>query len=190
MGVMMAPALKEVGLTLSDLELVALAFPDMMAAATNKSVDAVVLAEPLLTQAVEQGLVVRSRDFFDFDPAPSCGVILYSPKFIQNVDAGNRFMIAFVKGLRDYNDAFLKNKGKKEVVDILAKRTDVKDTALYNKMDMPGFNPDGYADSKAMDAAMKFWLTSGDMKEALSIDKVVDNRFADNAVKALGKYTR
>lgn len=71
MGVMMYPALKEAGLTLNDLGLVALSFPDMLSAVSNKSVDAVVLAELILTKAVEDGLVVRSKDFFDFDPPPS-----------------------------------------------------------------------------------------------------------------------
>lgn len=188
MGVMMYPALKVAGLTLKDADMVELSFPDMLAALTNKSLDAAVLAEPLLTKAVDEGLVVRSQDFFDFDPAPSCGLILYSPNFVKNVDAGNRFMKAYVRALRDYNDAFLKGKDKQQIIDILAKATNTTDKSMFTKMDMPGFNPNGYADSKAMDWAMKYWLSSGEMKEPIAIDKIVDNSYADNAVKVLGKY--
>lgn len=170
--------------------MVPLTYGDMIAGLANKSVDAVTLTEPILTKAVENGLAVRFKDLWDVDPAPSSGTIIFGSKFSGNVDAGNRFVLAYIKGIRDYTDAFLKNKGKKEIVDALAKNTAVKDPALYDKMAMPGFNPDGYADSKAVDWALKYWMSTGELKETLEIDKVIDNRYVDNAIQKLGKYSR
>jgi NitT/TauT family transport system substrate-binding protein len=43
-------------------------------------------------------------------------------------------MTAYVKSHRDYNDAFFKDKGKKELIDILCKYSVIKDPAMYEKM--------------------------------------------------------
>lgn len=191
MGVMLAPNFQEVGLTFKDVDLVPMSFPEMLTALANKSVDASAMAAPMGTTAVAQGLAVASKRLMDdLEPAPSCGAIFFSPQFAQKTDVANRFMIAYVKGLRDYNDAFLKSKNKTEIVDIVSKATKITDMALFEKMDMPGLNPDGYADKRALDWSMKYWVSTGELKEPIDIDKVVDNSFVDNALKVLGKYSR
>lgn len=190
MGSLLAPTLKQANLTVKDVELVALGFPYMVAALTNKSVDAVVLAEPILSTAVDMGLAVRGPDLFNVDPAPSAGAVYFSSKFAENVDAANRFVLAYVKALRDYNDAFLKNKGRSEIAGILAKSMEITNLALFDKMDMPGLNPDGLVDTKALAGGVQYWLSTGELKENLDVDKVVDNRFVENALRVLGKYAR
>lgn len=161
---------------------------DMLAALANKSVDAVLMAEPALTKAVDQGLVVRGRDVCE-KVCMTAGLIFFSPKFDQNQDAGTRFMVAYVKALRDYNDAFVKNKGRKEVVEVLAKATG-NEAALIERMDLPGLDPDGYAVKDGIARANKYWMTTGELKEDLAMDKIVDDRFVDAALQKLGKYVR
>lgn len=190
MAVMLAPLLEQAKLTIKDVDMVPLTWADMLAAYSNKSIDAAIISEPTLTKAVEDGLAVRFKPLSDFHPSPQWGLLIYSPKFSANLNAANGFMLAYLKALRDYNDAFVKNKGKKEIVDILAKSTAVKDVALYDKMAMPGLNPDGYVDKKGLAWGIQFWLSTGDMKETIDIDKVVDNRFVDNALQKLGKYAK
>ncbi|MDP2952156.1 MAG: ABC transporter substrate-binding protein, partial [Chloroflexota bacterium] len=100
MGVLLAPNLRDANLTFKDVDLVPMSFPEMVTALANKAVDATAMAEPSGTLAVEQGLAVRAKRLMDDpDPAPSAGIIYFSPQFAQKVDAGNRFMIAYVKGL-------------------------------------------------------------------------------------------
>ncbi len=189
MGVLLAPNLKEVNLTLKDLDLVPLPFPEMVTALANKSLDAAVLAEPLLAKAVGDGLVVKGKDLFDVDPAPSAGVIYFSPQFAQNVDGANRFVAAYIKGLRDYTDAFRKNKGKPEIVAILAKRTGI-DATLFDKVEVPGFDPDGYADKRALEWGTNYWLSTGELAQAIDLNKMVDNSYVEAALQKMGKYAR
>jgi len=190
MAVMLGPLLEQAKLTVKDVDMVPLAWADMLAGYANKSLDAAIISEPTLTKAIEDGLAVRWKPLSDFHPSPQWGLLVFSPKFGENTDAANRFMVAYLKAIRDYNDAFVKNKGKKEIVDILAKSTAVKDVALYDKMAMPGLNPDGYVDKKGLAWGLQFWLSSGDMKETIDIEKVVDNRYVDAALQKLGKYSR
>jgi len=53
-----AAALKAAGLSINDVELVTLGFPDMLTALTNGVVYAAIVPEPLATSAIEKGLVV------------------------------------------------------------------------------------------------------------------------------------
>lgn len=190
MAIMLAPLLEQGKLTLKDVEMVPLSWADMVAAYANKSIDAAIISEPTLTKAVEDGLAARYKPLSDFHPSQQWGLLVYSPKFSENRDAANRFMVAYLKAMRDYNDAFIKNKGKKEIVDVLAKSTTIKDVALYDKMAMPGLNPDGYADKKGLAWGIDFWVSTGDMKESIDVDKVVDNSYVDAAIQKLGKYTK
>lgn len=53
-----AAALKTAGLSINDVELVTLGFPDMLTALMNGAVYAAIVPEPLATSAIEKGLVV------------------------------------------------------------------------------------------------------------------------------------
>ncbi len=190
MAIMLAPLLEQGKLTLKDVEMVPLSWADMVAAYANKSIDAAIISEPTLSKAVGEGLAVRWKPLSDFHPSQQWGLLVYSPKFSQNKDAANRFMVAYLKALRDYNDAFIKNKGKQEIINVLAKSTGITDLSLYDKMAMPGLNPDGYADKKGLAWGIQFWLSTGDMKEGIDLEKVVDNSYVDYAIQQLGKYAR
>ena len=58
-------------------------------------------------------------------------------------DQLSRFLIGYLRGVRDYNDAFARNQGRAEVVRILTEQTSVRDPALYERMNMPSLDPDG-----------------------------------------------
>ncbi|MDP2662260.1 MAG: ABC transporter substrate-binding protein [Dehalococcoidia bacterium] len=190
MAIMLAPLLQQANLTLKDVEMVPLSWADMLSAYANKSLDAAIISEPTLSKAVEGGLCVRWKPLSDFHPSQQWGILALSPKFSQNTDAANRFMLAYIKALRDYNGAFVKNQGKSDIINILAKSTGITDLTLYDKMAMPGLNPDGYVDQKGLEWGIQFWLSTGDMKETLAINKVVDNSYVDYAIQKLGKYTK
>ena len=55
------------------------------------------------------------------EPNNQAGVIIYAPQFMrEQSDAARRWMVAYTKGIRDYNDAFLQGKNRQAVVDVLA----------------------------------------------------------------------
>ncbi len=177
------------GLTQKDVEVTIIPFPDMLAAFANKAIDYAHLIEPYITNGVEKGLLVRWKTNDVFYPNSQVAVLLYAPDFMQgNAEAAKRFMVAYLRGIRVYNDAFFGNKGKTEVINILTKTTDIKDPALFDQMQKVGLNPDGYvyADSVAED--MGWYVQKGLVKEKLDIKRVIDNQYVDYAIGRLGKY--
>jgi len=181
--------LKDAGLKESDVGLQNLTFGDSLAALASGSVDAAYLIEPL-AQAAEQrdiGKIMMTGDQMYLNQ--QVAVLLYGPGFVKDrADVGRRFMVAYLKGVRDYNDAFTKNKGRAEIVAILSKNTTVKKPELYDKMVMPGLNPDGEVNVEGMKADMAWFQSKGYLKETVDVNKVVDTSFVDAALKQLGRY--
>jgi hypothetical protein len=95
--------------------------------------------------------------------------------------------MAYLRGARDYHDAFVAKKDQDAAIAILTKTLPVKDPEVW-KMAMPQqIDLNGrvnVADIKRQAAAYK---ELGDIPGAVpDIDKYVDLRFADDAVKVIG----
>ena len=183
---------KQGGLKITDVELVAMGFPDMLVAYGNKAIDLAVQTEPTLNAAVERGLAVRwppgamGEAFYGGEY--QAATLLYSEQFSKNTDAARRFMVGYIKGLRDYNDAFVKGKNKAEVVAILTKYSSEKDPTLFNKMEMPFLNPDGKIHVPSMKMDFDFFKEMGYYTGKLELQLLIDMQFVDYAVQQLGPY--
>jgi NitT/TauT family transport system substrate-binding protein len=113
---------------------------------------------------------------------------MYSTKFAQDRNLGVRFMRAFLKGVRDYNDAFYKKKGLDEVINLLVQTLPIKDAALYKKMRVPGINPNGQINLASLQADLDFFIEAGVVKAKIDLPKLIDSSFAETVVKELGPY--
>ncbi len=181
--------LKKGNLKFDDVKQVTMNFPDMLTAFSNKSIDVAVSIEPFTTQGVEKGLIVRWKGMDEIYPNHMVSVLLYSPVFAKaHPDAAKSFMVAYIKGARDYIDAFTKNKNKDEIVSILTKRTNVKDPALYDKMTVFGVSPDGTVNLKSLAYDQDYYLQTGQIQKKIDLSTLVDQQYVDYAVKELGKY--
>jgi len=183
--------LQQAGLSVKDVDLQTMPFPDMRSALANGSIDAAVPIEPFVAQIVENGIgVILQRDDQTV-PRHQVAVILYGPKFVeQNPEVARRFMVAYLKAARFYNDAFEKKDAakRKEVIDILVKNTTVKDVALYDKMVMPGIDPNGKVNIESIAQEQDYFLKKGSQKTRVDLNKVVDNQYSEWAVQKLGPY--
>src|SRR5438477_1898383 len=98
-------ALKQGGLKYADVERVFMGFPQHVLALQNKAVDAAMTTEPSATRAVQSGAAVRVMGDDQIYPNHQLAVVLYSGEFAARTDVARRFMRAYLKGVRDYNDA-------------------------------------------------------------------------------------
>ncbi|BBB93328.1 MAG TPA: ABC transporter substrate-binding protein [Methylomusa anaerophila] len=177
------------GLTAKDVDMqVIRAFPDMLVALGNKSIDAAMVIEPFVTQGMAKGVLDPWKDPAEYDPDAQIALLVYGTSMTKNEDVANRFMTAYVKSLRDYNDAFFKNKGKSEIIEILCKYSVIKDPALYEKMYPTGLNPDGYLRINGLAADLTWYKENGLLKSDIKLEDTYDHKYVDFANEALGKY--
>ena len=160
----------------------------MLVSLSNKSIDAAMLIEPFVTVGVEKGIADPWKDPQEYDPDAQTALLVFGKSMTTRPEIANRFMAAYLKSLRDYNDAFFKNKGKQEVVDILCRYSVIKEPALYDKMFPTGLNPDGYVRMKGIEMDLAWYRQRNLVKADIKVEDAVDNRYVDFALKVLGPY--
>lgn len=181
--------LEKVGLSLKDITLTYLGYSDMNIALANQSIDATVQIEPLVAAAVDKKIAVRVAGDDEIYPNQQSAAIYYSPVFMEKYpEQAKGFMVAYVKGLRDYNDAFEKNQGKDEIIKILVKYTRIKDEKIYRMVVPVGLNPDGMVNMLSLKQDASWYHKQGFVKQLPDIDSVVDLSYAKHAAQLLGPY--
>lgn len=187
-------ALVSVGLKYSDVETVDFSSPmDHVTALKNKSVDGAASIEPAPTLAVENGdAVVVGPDDVVY-PNHQIAVLLYSQQFAAKTELATKFMRAYIRAVRFYNDALKDSKlagpTADELVSILTQYTPVK-AEIYRKVTPTGMNPDGNVSVESLARDQAFYTELGLVKERVKLEDLVDMSFAQNAVKGLGPYKK
>ncbi|MBX5490552.1 MAG: ABC transporter substrate-binding protein [Chloroflexi bacterium] len=174
------------GLSDRDLDLVTMPFPDMVSALGNRSIEAAMYLEPNGVRAEDLGVGVRWISGDQVYPNFQLATLWYSESFAQQPDLGRRFMVAYLRGIRDYNDAFVRNRNRDEVVAMIAKHATVKDPELYTRMRAPKLHPDGLFNLDSYRDEYQWYLDRGYIRNPLDPMSIVDDSFRQAAVAELG----
>lgn len=168
-------SLKRHGLTLKDVEIVEMPFPDMAAALANGAVDAALIPEPGATAAKERGIAT----VLEVNPAPgtlatvlSFGANLLSP-------AGRKTGEAFLRGLRRAAADLQSPQAvlSPEHVAVWAKATQIP-AALIAKTAPYVFDQDLAIDLKDLQRQESYAVTTGQIGSAPQVEALIDRGFA------------
>jgi ABC-type nitrate/sulfonate/bicarbonate transport system substrate-binding protein len=176
------------GLAPTDVTLVAIPIPDTPAALGNGTVDAAWTFEPFASTIETRDLGVRGITAGEFSPGTQATTILYAEEFTRNRDAANAWMVAYVRALRDYNDALFRNRNTDEILAILERRQAIQNRSAVDRMILGGLNPNGYVYQDNLAAMQDYFVRKGTVKQAVAISDLVDNSFVDHAIRVLGEY--
>jgi NitT/TauT family transport system substrate-binding protein len=185
--------LREAGLTLNDVQPEYLAFPDHVSALENGSIDASSTTEPSVTQAVQSGAAVRWVGADEFYPYQQVATIIYGPDFAEQGDLATGFMVAYLKGARDYNDALeegrIQGPNADEIISIIAEYSNITDPELISDMEAAGIDPNGELNVDGMERDLQTWKDQGLLEnEDVTAGQTVDTSFIDAAAEELGPY--
>jgi NitT/TauT family transport system substrate-binding protein len=165
----------------------ALSFPEINAAMANKAIDVGWQLEPNMTLGIEQGLYQRLICLGDFLPDYQITYLSYSPEFRQR-DVARGFMVAYLRGTRDYDDAFFKGKDKDAIIAILARVGALKDPRMWQRITPEWSNPEGTVRLEQLLADQDFYVRNGYLETRADLAAVVDPQFVNHAATILGPY--
>jgi NitT/TauT family transport system substrate-binding protein len=179
------------GIGRDDVQITTIPFPDINAALVNGAVDGGWQAEPFMTLGLVQGMLHRlvgSEDPSGITHAAA--VIVYGEEFIaRKPAAADRFMIAYLRGIRDNYEAFFGGgRGRDAVIASLTKYTPVKDTAIYEQMAVHHQNPDGYVSLAGFQQIAEWSVTSGYTQQPVDTSRLIDHGYVERALAVLGPY--
>lgn len=176
------------GFTLADLNVVELNFSDMLSAFANGAIDIAIVNEPASTAGVDRGVAVKWREITDLQQRFQFTVVLYSPELATTrADAGRRWMTAYLRGVRDYDQEILRAKDRPGGIALISRYTSIPDPALFERVGWTLIDPNGEVDRASLEAQVR-WLVDQGAAPAIQLDQVIDPRFAAYAVERLGRY--
>jgi NitT/TauT family transport system substrate-binding protein len=187
-------ALKRGGLTWADANFVELQFPQHLPAFANKAIDASMTNEPTSTQAVKQGLAVRIAGNDELYPDQQTAVVLYAEAFMrQRPQIALKFMRAYIRAVRDYNDALKDGKlagpNADEVISVLTEFTFIKDPKVHREITPAAIDPDGRLSLKGLRTDLAYFKELKLLADpSMTVERIVDTSIAEQAVKELGPY--
>lgn len=191
----LAAVCEKAGVSFDDVTKLALDYPDHIVSLKSGAIDASITIEPFATTAVKSGDATRIMGNDQFYPNQEVAVLIYGEAFLKkNRDLGQRFMRAYVKGARYYNDALANGKlagpNAADVISILTQKTRIKDPAVFREITPNGCDPNGRVNVASMQRDLDLYRKLGLVQNAkLTAAQTVDTSFAEAAVKQLGSYT-
>jgi len=188
-------ALRKAGMTFKDIEPVYLGFPQHVAAFTNKGIDVSLSVEPSISSILKAEKAVRFLGVDEFYPQFETAVVFYSEKFIkERPDDARKFMRAFLRGARDYNDALdgdrLTAPAAADVIPILTEYSFIKNADVYKAMRSHYVDPNGTNNVASLKDVWKFFKDMNLIDGSVTVDQVVDPSFAKWAAEQLGPYKK
>lgn len=167
-------ALAKGGLTMNDIEFVAMPFPEMPAALENGSLDAAILTEPLTTISKDKGLVTVLADDF-IDGFTATYVYMGDALLTGQPEVARGFMKAYLRATRDLQGEYMTD----EVATIIEKYSTVPADVL-KRIAAPQYNPNGTVPVENLEALQVYFKERGllEYDELLDVKTIVNTELA------------
>lgn len=176
-------ALRTGGLTIKDIDLQTLPFPDAVTALNSGAIDAAMVGEPLATKAEQNGIAVRLLANFPVQNIQPT-MIFANDTFLQkHPDAAVGLVAGYLKAARDltanFNDPLN--------LAIIQKYTNVP-AALVASSVKPVYSTSGTIDLKSLSTLQTFFRDRGQLDYDKDIDPktLVDTQYVEKARQKLG----
>jgi NitT/TauT family transport system substrate-binding protein len=183
--------LETAGLSIADVEVKIFPFTQMSVAFANKAIDAGIVIPPFVWQFAEQSLAVN---FGEPDrlvkPSPmTIAVIMVNTDWAKkNIGVLRNYYTAYMRGLRDYCDAYHGAPVRDEIIAALIRHGSERRPELLHKYPWPARSPDGRINIASMLDMQDWYVKNGYSRTRFPEERLVDMSYADYAVQKLGPY--
>ncbi|HWV23759.1 MAG TPA: ABC transporter substrate-binding protein [Thermomicrobiales bacterium] len=176
-------ALRTGGLTIGDVDLQYLTFPDAVTALDAGALDGAIIGEPLATQAEQQGTLVRLASDFPVQGMQVTAVYANSDWVAKNPEAAAGFVAGYLRACRDLMEA----PNDPLNLTIINKYTDVPLQLIADAV-KPVYQVDGEINIDNLITLQEFFSERGLMDFEGTIDPttVIDQDVIDNALALIG----
>lgn len=182
----LARALELGGLTLEDVEVVYLPFPEMIGAFSVGLIDGAILPEPFLTFGLSANSFVEFAPVGEFYPGHQISVLLFSAALADDRATATRYLCAYLRGVGDFRDALIeRNRPADRVIEAIMKHTPIEDPALFSVMRYHLVARDGVPNLDAIAADLEYYRQAGYVESSVDVDAFVDLDMVEDAAASL-----
>lgn len=186
---MLGSMLEAEKLSLKDVDVVYMPWPNMGPAFEKKAIDGGTLVEPFVAQFSQRGQAVpfkRAADHFKND-ALEISVILVNKEWMDNnLKLAGEFTLAYLKGVRVFYEAMMGGSNRPEVIDIISRYTKITDKKLIDDVPWSYMDPNGRVARESLRAQQDWHALRGTIPTKVNVDDIIDERLIKSAVDQLG----
>lgn len=185
---LLSEVLRQDSLTVDDVILVPMPFPDIPTAFSNAVIDAAMLPHPLAAKAIGSGDAVVLLDGDEIIDNPQNGVVYFGQSLLEkkNKEIGVRFMVAYLKAIRDlYGDGWL----SADNIAAIHKYTGMPESTIENSVTYY-FNPDGLINRDSVERIQQYLVSRGytEYSEIIQISNIIDLQYLEEALERVGQF--
>jgi NitT/TauT family transport system substrate-binding protein len=180
------------GLTINDVDVKVLPFPQMPIAFRNKAIDAGIVIPPFVSTFIENGVAATFKEPDDLvKPHPlTIAVSMANTDYAKsNEKVIRNYYKAYLRGVRDYCNAYHGGKDRAAMIDLLIKTGTENRPDILTKYPWPARDPNGRINVASM-LDMQDWYIKAKMSTArLPAERLLNTTYIDDAVKEAGPFT-
>jgi NitT/TauT family transport system substrate-binding protein len=183
--------LETAGVAIADVDVKIFPFTQMPVAFANKAIDAGIVIPPFDYEFVDQKIAVNFAAPDDLvKPSPmTIAVIMVNTDWAkQNPAVARNYYTAYLRGVRDYCNAYHGAPIKEEIVAALIRHGSERRPEILYKYPWPARSPDGRVNTASMLDMQDWFVKNGFSRAKFPADRLVDASFADYAVQKLGPF--
>ncbi len=183
--------LETVALSLKDVEIKILPFTQMGIALANKAVDAALVISPWSSQFVDQGfgfVLASVDDHVKPTPLTIAVTIINTDWASKNPDLVRNYFIAYMRGVRDYCQAYHGGPNREEVIDIAVRTGAERRPELLHQYPWPARNPLGRLSMESLLDMQAYYVKAGLALQPFPAERLVTTVYADYAAEKLGPF--
>jgi NitT/TauT family transport system substrate-binding protein len=183
---MLALIAERAGFDLDEINITAVPMSDSLLALANGSLDGYYDVEPSPTIAVRDGYGVRVLSSDQVYEGFQSTVVFYGPSMLAQPDTGRRFMVAYLRGVRDYLRAFFDGVDQDRAIADITK----EGIAVPRDVVAGGIDPSGRLNVASLEAIVDWWSKMGALREKPNVRAMIDEQYVDYALERLGPFNR
>jgi len=179
------------GITIADVDVKVLPFPQMAIAFKNKAIDAAIVIPPFTSTFLDRGDGAAFKDPDDLvKPYPlTIAVSMINTDWAKaNDKAVRNYYSAYLRAVRDYCNAYHGGKDRAAMIDLLVKTGTETRPEILNKYPWPARNPNGAINIDSM-LDMQAWCSQNKMSNShFPAERLVHTSYVQEAVAKLGPF--
>jgi NitT/TauT family transport system substrate-binding protein len=175
-GYFLDKLLNRAGLSLDDIDIENIPHPARPEALERGAVDLVTSSEPWTTRLLQEKQAILWVPYQEVIPDFQHSIIVYGPNLlVKNPEAGNRFMVAYLKAVRQYNEGKTPRN-----IEILAKHTGL-DEELLTDCCWPAIRADGRINCESVLDFQRWAIERGLLDDLVTKEQFWDPHFVEHA---------
>jgi NitT/TauT family transport system substrate-binding protein len=176
------------GLTIDDVELVPIPFPDMPAAFANKAIDAGMMTYPSAAKAIADGSAVMLVSGDQIAGEIQNGIMYFGKRLLDpaNKEVAVRFLMAYLKAIRELQGDAWKSD---EILQIVNGYTNQPPEVIKSGV-LSFNNPNCGLVTDSLEDVQSYYLTRGytDYSDAIPTSQYIAEDYVKEALARMGEY--